>query len=88
VARAWFDEKRLASFVKRCRERWTDFELLRFEQRRGKQVLYVKLQGHTIKLIVYRDGRIRAYGVRAGGLTLALKNVAKRVLRLDKRDGR
>jgi len=82
--RVWFDERLLINFVRRCRERWKDFELLRFEERRSKQVLYVRLQGLTIKLIVYRDGRIRAYGEGAGGLVFALKRVAERVLGVDK----
>jgi hypothetical protein len=82
-----FDERLLVSFVRRCRERWPDFEVLRIEQRRSKQVLYVSVQGSTVKLIVYRDGRLRAYG-GVGGLSLAVKRVAERVLGLDQRDRR
>lgn len=79
------DERRLIDFVRRCRERWKDFEVIRVEERRSKQVLYVTVQGSTIKLIVYRDGRLRAYG-GAGRVSLAVKRIAERVLGLDKRD--
>ena len=84
---SWFDEYLLENFVRRGRERWKDFEVIRVEQHRSKQVIYVRMQGATVKLIVYRDGRIRAYG-GAGRVSLALKRVAERVLGVDKRDGR
>jgi hypothetical protein len=83
----WFDEYLLENFVRRIRERWKDSEIIRVEQHRSKQVIYVRMQGVTVKLIVYRDGRIRAYG-GAGRVSLALKRVAERVLGVDKRDGR
>ena len=86
-SRGWFDEYTLLNFVRRCRERWKDFEVERFEQHRGKQVLYARLQGYSVKPIVYRDGRIRAYG-GAGGLSQALKKIAERGLGVDKRAGR
>jgi hypothetical protein len=75
----WFDEEKLAKFARRIRERWPGSEILRVEQKRAKQVIYVHAAGGSIKLIVYRDGRVRAYG-RPEGLALALKNIAKRVL--------
>ncbi|BEP17080.1 hypothetical protein PYJP_04320 [Pyrofollis japonicus] len=75
----WFTEDTLVKFVKRLRERWPELEITRLEQRVNKQVLYIRLRGGFVKLIVYRDGRIRAYG-KPDGLTLAIKNIAARVL--------
>ncbi len=82
--RVYFDERRLLSFVRRCRERWRDFEVEKVVTKRRKQILYVRVQGFKVKLIVYGDGRLRAYG-RAEGLAYAVKKIAERVLGLDKR---
>ncbi|NOZ88926.1 MAG: hypothetical protein GXO15_03285 [Crenarchaeota archaeon] len=77
--RLWFDERRLEAFARRGRERWRDFEVERIVQRRSKQELYIKVQGVNVKLIVYSDGRVRAYGGR-GRLDYAVKRLAERVL--------
>ncbi len=81
----WLDEEKLVKLVRRARERWPDFEVLRIEQRRGKQVLIVQVQGYRLKLIVYRDGRVRCYGPLEGA-TLALKRMTRRVLGVDEEE--
>ena len=78
----WFDKNSLVRFVKRVRERWPDFEVERVVQKRSKQILFVRLQGHRLKLIVYRDGRIRAYGPLQA-TAFALKRIAARVLGVE-----
>ncbi|KSW11969.1 hypothetical protein CF15_04030 [Pyrodictium occultum] len=65
--------------VKRIRERWRDAEVLRIVQKRGKQILYVRVGGGVVKLIVHRDGRVRAFG-KPEGLAIALRTIAERVL--------
>jgi hypothetical protein len=45
-------------------------------------VLVVQLQGYRLKLLVYRDGRVRCYGPLEGA-TLALKRMTMRVLGVD-----
>ncbi len=81
----WLDEEKLVKLVRRARERWPDFEVLRIEQRRSKQVLIVQVQGYRLKLIVYRDGRVRCYGPLEGA-TLALKRMTMRVLGVDREE--
>ena len=78
----WFDKNSLVRFVKRVRERWPDFEVERVVQKRSKQILFVRLQGHRLKLIVYRNGRIRAYGPLQA-TAFALKRIAARVLGVE-----
>jgi len=78
----WFNEDSLAKFVKRVRERWPDFEVETVIQKRSKQILFVKVQGHRLKLIVYRDGRVRAYGPLQA-TAFALKKIAARVLGIE-----
>ncbi|WP_167827927.1 hypothetical protein [Pyrolobus fumarii] len=78
----WLDEEKLVKLVRRARERWPDFEVLRIEQRMSKQVLIVQVQGYRLKLIIYRDGRVRCYGPLEGA-TLALKRMAMRVIGVD-----
>ncbi len=75
----WFSEKTLIKFVRRLRERWPEAEIPRIEQHKAKQVLYVKLRDGFVKIIVYRDGRVRAYG-SPRGIALAIKNIVLRVL--------
>ncbi len=85
--RGWgFDEELLVKFVRRARERWLDFEVERVVQRRSKQEVYVRVQGVNVKLIVYSDGRVRAYGGR-GRLDYAVRRLAERVLGVDRRGG-
>ena len=78
----WFDKNSLVKFVKRVRERWPDFEVEMVVQKRSKQILFVRLQGHRLKLIVYRNGRIRAYGPLQA-TAFALKRIAARVLGVE-----
>jgi len=78
----WFDKDSLVKFVKRVRERWPDFEVEMVVQKRSKQILFVRLQGHRLKLIVYRNGRIRAYGPLQA-TAFALKRIAARVLGVE-----
>lgn len=78
----WFNEDSLVRFVRRVRERWPDFEVETIIQKRSKQILFVRLQGHRLKLIVYRDGRIRAYGPLQA-TAFALKRIAARVLGVE-----
>jgi len=78
----WFNEDSLVRFVRRVRERWPNFEVETIIQKRGKQILFVRLQGHRLKLIVYRDGRIRAYGPLQA-TAFALKRIAARVLGVE-----
>lgn len=72
----------MVKFVKRVRERWPDFEVEMVVQKRSKQILFVRLQGHRLKLIVYRNGRIRAYGPLQA-TAFALKRIAARVLGVE-----
>ena len=78
----WLDEEKLVKLVRRARERWPDFEVLRIEQHKSKQVLIVQVQGYKLKLIVYRDGRVRCYG-KLEGATLALKRMTMKVLGIE-----
>lgn len=78
----WFNEDSLVKFVRRVRERWPDFEVETIIQKKSKQILFVRVQGHRIKLIVYRDGRIRAYGTLQA-TAFALKRIAARVLGIE-----
>lgn len=78
----WFNESSLAKFVMRVRERWPNFEVERVIQKRNKQILFVRVQGHRLKLIVYRDGRVRAYGPLQA-TAFALKRIAARVLGIE-----
>ncbi len=82
----WLDEEKLVKLVRRARERWPDFEVLEVRQGRGKQTLIVQVQGYRLKLIVYRDGRVRCYG-RLKGATLALKRMTQRVLGVEPEEG-
>jgi len=77
----WFNEDSLIKFVRRVRERWPEAEIERIEQRRAKQVIFIRIRAGYVKLIVYRDGRLYAYGVPEG-VALAIKNIARRVLGL------
>ncbi len=79
----WFSEDSLIKFVKRLRERWPEAEISRIEQHKAKQVLYIRLRDGYVKLIVYRDGRVRAYG-SPEGTALAIKNIVSRVLGVGK----
>ena len=82
MPRIYFDERKLVNFVRRCRERWPDFEVLKVVNKRSKQVLLVRLQGVNVKLIVHFNGRVQAFG-RARGLAYAVKRVAMRVLGIE-----
>ncbi len=82
MPKIWFNEELLVKFVRRCRERWEDFEVLKVVFKRSKQVLYLRVQGYNVKLIVHYDGRVQAFG-RARGLAYAVKRVAMRVLGLE-----
>jgi len=79
---AWLDEEKLVKLVRRARERWEDFEVLRIEQHRSKQVLYVRVQGYRLRAIVYRKGVVRVYGPLEGA-SIALKRMIERVLGLE-----
>ena len=85
MPRVAFDEAKLVNFVRRCRERWEDFEVLKVVIKRSKQVLYLRVQGYNVKLIVHYDGRVQAFG-RARGLAYAVKRVAMRVLGLEEQE--
>ncbi len=56
--------------------------MIEVRQGRSKQTLIVQVQGYRLKLIVYRDGRVRCYG-RLKGATLALKRMTQRVLGVE-----
>ncbi|HID41168.1 MAG TPA: hypothetical protein EYP33_03320 [Pyrodictium sp.] len=75
----WLTIETLIKLVKRMRERWPDAEVERIVQKRSKQILYIRIGGKMVKLIVYRDGRVRAFG-EPKGVALALRNIAERVL--------
>jgi hypothetical protein len=79
-----FDERTLVNFVRRCRERWNDFEVTRVVIKRTKQILFVRVQGYMVKLIVHNDGRVQAFS-RAQGLAYAVKKIALRVLGLEEK---
>ena len=79
-----FDEEKLVKLVKRARERWPDFTVMRIVQKKSKTILYFRVEGKTVKLIVYRDGRVRSYSALEG-VAIALKKMAMRVLGIDRR---
>ena len=81
------DGDRLVNFVRRGRSRWKDFEVERVVRKRSKQVIFLRAQGSRVKLIVYFDGRVRAYG-DLEGVAYAVKRIAERVLGLDRHAGR
>ncbi|WP_048061472.1 hypothetical protein [Hyperthermus butylicus] len=78
----WLNDELLVKFVTRARNRWSDFEVLRIVQKRRKQLLYVRVQGMNVKLIIYPDGTVRSFG-RSEGLALAVKRVLERVLGVE-----
>ncbi len=80
--RVAFDERKLVNFVRRCRERWEDFEVEKVVIKRSKQVIVARVQGYRVKLVVHLDGRVQAFS-RARGLAYAVKRVAMRVLGLE-----
>ncbi len=82
MARYELDADKLVKFVRRARERWEDFEVLKIVQKRSKQIIYARVAGSIVKLIIYLDGRIRSYG-KPEGLALAVKNVLARVLGVE-----
>ena len=82
MPRIYFDEYKLVNFVRRCRERWPDFEVLKIVNKRSKQIIFIRLQGYNVKLIVHFDGRVQAFS-RARGLAYAVKRVAARVLGVE-----
>lgn len=84
----WFDEELLAAFARRARERWHDFTIDRIVQKQRKQFIYIRVQGVNVKLIVYSDGRVRAYTGSSSGLALAVKKLAERVLGVEHRSGK
>ncbi|HIQ24327.1 MAG TPA: hypothetical protein EYH50_04685 [Pyrodictium delaneyi] len=75
----WLTTETLVKLVKRLRERWPGAEVEKIVQKRSKQILYIRIEGRMVKLIVYRDGRVRAFG-EPEGVALALRNIAERVL--------
>ena len=79
-----FTTESLMKFVYRARERWRDFEVVRIEQHYSRQVLYIRVNEARVKLIVYSDGRIRAYSSKLPGLAYAVKRLAERVLGIDR----
>jgi hypothetical protein len=82
MRRIAFTADALVKFVRRARERWSDFEVVKVVQKRSKLILYAKVEGSTVKLLIYPDGRIRSFG-RHNGLALAVKNVLARVLGVE-----
>ena len=82
MRRYLLDEEKLVKFVKRARERWSDFEVLKIIQKRSRQILYVSVSGNIVKLIIYPDGTLRSFG-RAEGLAIAIKNILARVLGIE-----
>jgi hypothetical protein len=75
----WLTTETLVKLVRRLRERWPEAEVERIVQKRSKQILYIRIGGRMVKLIVYRDGGVRAFG-EPKGVALALRNIAERVL--------
>ncbi len=86
MPKIYFDEQKLVNLVRRCRERWPDFEVLRVVMKRSKQIILVRLQGYNVKLVVHYDGRVQAFS-RARGLAYAVKRVAMRVLGVEQQEG-
>jgi hypothetical protein len=82
MARYMLDEEKLVKFVRRARERWEDFEVLKIIQKRSKQILYVSIRGSIVKLIIYPNGTLRSFG-RPEGLAIAVKNILARVLGVE-----
>ncbi len=80
--RYMLDRDKLLKLVRRARERWPDFEVLRVIQKRSKQILYVRAQDYVFKIIVHGDGRVRVFGPVAGA-EMALKRMVYRVLGLE-----
>ncbi len=76
---SWLNEETLVKFVRRARERWPDFEVVKIVQKKSKQIIYASFNGNYIKIIVDRGGKIRVYG-GVGGTSLAVKNILSRVL--------
>jgi hypothetical protein len=72
----------LVKFVKRARERWEDFEVIKVIQKRSKQIVYVKVKGSIVKLVIYPEGQVRSFG-KHEGLALAVKNILVRVLGIE-----
>ena len=84
MRRVVLDGRVLAMLLRRCRERWRDCRVDSVVYGRSKQVVYMSVDGMPVKLIVYFDGRLRAYSGRAPGTALAVKRIAERVLGLDR----
>ena len=84
MRRVVIDGETLVKLVRRCRERWRDCSVDRIVYGRSKQLVYINVNGIPVKLIVYFDGRLRAYSGRAPGTALAVKRIAERVLGLDR----
>jgi len=82
MGRVMLTAETLVKFVRRARERWSDFEVVKVVLKRSKQILYVRVEGSIVKLLIYPDGRIRSFG-RRNGLALAVKNVLMRVLGVE-----
>ncbi len=78
----WLDEEALVKFVRRAKERWPDFEVVKIVQKRSKQIIYASFNGNNFKIIVGRDGKIRVYG-GVGGSSLAVKKLLFRVLGVE-----
>jgi len=80
--RVYFTLETLAELLKRARRLWKDAEVVRVENHRSKQVVVMYVNGVKVKLIVYRDGRIRSYSSTSPGVALAVKKMAERVLKV------
>ncbi|MET1128044.1 MAG: hypothetical protein ABWW70_01850 [Thermoproteota archaeon] len=78
-------EDLVSKILRRIKERWPRAAVTRIKVTRSKLILYLNLDERDpatfVKLIIYADGRIRSYG--KGGLPIAVRNVARRVLGVE-----
>ncbi|MET1101474.1 MAG: hypothetical protein ABWW69_03210 [Pyrodictiaceae archaeon] len=75
-------EDSLIKLVRRARERWEDFQILRVVQKRNKQIIYARAQGYPLKALIYSDGRVRVFSP-LGSTSIAFKRMIKWVLGIE-----
>lgn len=67
-----------------ARRRWIDVEIDKIKVRRFKIEVYLKIRGEKVKIILYKDGRVRVFS-RLKGLNISFKKIVTHILEKRKR---